>query len=238
MRCVGIEWEVKRKFSLWFLFSADNFIKKAKEIEENYSTEEDISNNIKNEYRSYVVSSIISTYTFLESNINEFYIDICDKQYKNNLDSNAQNKIENWWNDSNKHSTLCKYQKALKFLKKECFDKGREPYQQVKDLKKLRNELIHYKTGFVSTKNNVDASSHILKKVLKNKITKKQYNPFAKPGRPFFPDKCLSVSCSVWGLKSIINFTDEFYSKINVHPPYRKKETYINIINKYVTKNQ
>jgi hypothetical protein len=53
--------------------------------------------------------------------------------------------------------------------------------------------------------------------MLKNKFA---VNPLAQKNRPFFPDKCVGHGCSEWAVRNSLEFTDEFFNKLELPAPY------------------
>jgi hypothetical protein len=108
-------------------------------------------------------------------------------------------------------STLDKYQIVLALCRRELFNKGKSPYQEVNLLRLLRNNLIHYEPEWVS--------SHP-QKIEKQLMDKFELNPFFKKVKnsPFFPFRCLSHGCAEWALRSALAFVDIFYKRANIGP--------------------
>ncbi|WP_321420496.1 hypothetical protein [uncultured Methanomethylovorans sp.] len=166
------------------------------------------------EDHAYASGSIISSVAYLESTINEFYSDCCDKaDFLKEIDHNILISLGSKWDcdDFEKKNLLLKYELALMEITGKGFGKGVKEYYDVNDLIKLRNLLVHYKAYWQG-----DTANESKYKV--NHLSKKfDSNPFMKKtGNPFFPYKCLGKGCALWGIKTSIDFVAYFYEKIGV----------------------
>lgn len=214
-------------FSLIHIRSGALCARKAGEIEQRYheegkaDTPEERDNRITN-HKAYITSSTISTVSFLESSVNELLTDIVDESHRvDDLDSDFKSNVQSMeqnYNVFRGHSILEKYQVTLLLADEELFDTGSQPYQDVATLKQLRNYFVHY------TPEDVRALPEPVNPDIKmgQRLQDKGFdlNPLVGVGNAFFPDKCLSHGCASWGFNSALEFTDEFYSRLDMDPPY------------------
>lgn len=228
---MSYQFEFRNYFSIQHLKSAALFCKLSYQLEKMYAEKfSEISPEEKmkyiNENNAFVTGTIFTCVSFLEAIINEFYCDAADKSHNDRLHPLSKDAITeirtHWLNPKLKlerKEMPDKYQKALEYASKEKFDRGKEPYQSVYLLNKLRNELIHYKTESIRSSSFEPDKKHYFEKRLDNKFEKNLF--FKYSGNPYFPDKCLGYGCARWALQSVIKFADLFYSKIGIEPPYK-----------------
>lgn len=162
------------------------------------------------------MSSIGSAYATIESEINEFLSDFSQgiKPRTEPYDRSDIDSLNDLWDraeDENRGGymkPLQRYQESLKTLEYSPFDRGKAPYQDVDDLRVLRNALLHHKPMWQSA----SSEDHRVAKRLEGKDF--DLNPFTSKGNPFFPDKCLSAGCTNWALEAVRAFIREFYDRI------------------------
>ena len=206
-------------FSGRYFHHAGRFLELARKIENNYKGQPTHSLELD----SYVMSSILLTTAYLEASINELYQDAYDGSGSfliKDLDKDAIAILADFWNMTEMEnrtilSILDKYQMALRFTGKEPFEKGKNPYQDANLVIKIRNELTHYKPMDLNSEKKHPLDDKLINKFKPNKMMEDTDNNF-------FPDKAFGVGCIEWCLKSARNFTDEFYLKMNIEPPYKK----------------
>lgn len=199
-------------FSPYHLFSANHFLELTASIE-NSHTGRDHFNFYHN---SFVISSIISSATFLEAAINEIYQDVCDEHnnYIKPSDYDTREALKLFWSKYERSSILRKYQFALTSSKLEPFPEKENPYADVDLAIQLRHQLVHYKPETFG-----GGESHELTDVLAGKF---KLNPLmSSPSNQFFPDRCLGGGCAEWVLKSCLYFADEFFGRIHIIPNYQ-----------------
>jgi len=227
----SLEIRVSHYFSLNHLYSAAFFCRNAYCIEESQKDtlfkNGKFDENILFEHRAYVSSAIILSVAFLEATVNELIHDISDDETRSlKYRGNSSPFIQNLANVSelssmirNVRETLEKYNKMLELAQFSPFVRGSRPYQQASDVIKLRNELVHYKlVPQLAGANKVPIqSAHFIEKMMRKKFPE---NPLTGKGNPYFPDKCLGHGCAEWTVKSTMQFTDAFYSKIKMTPHY------------------
>lgn len=218
--------EVRSYFSIQHILASAFFCKQLIEFEKTLSKEssdEDLIN-----HRSYVVSVIMSCASFLEATINELFMDSFENPNGSTKDlSKSTIKIfAKMWKKgiprTASYPIIEKYQIALALANKKEFDMGTTLAQNISVLIKLRNALVHFEPESVITKS-IDESSEIKQQKLeKQLIGKFKSNPYTGEDNPFFPDKCLSLDCALWALKTSINFTDAFFIELGILPSYER----------------
>ncbi len=202
-------------FSSYHLWAARHFAQLSHDIEDQHSG--DPKFDIR--HRSYVTNSILSSVAFLEAAINELFQDAFDNHlgYLESLDKKVVASFANFWRFSGEqdkqspYSFLEKYQLALTIAHLEPFDKSLTPYQNVDLIRKLRNALIHYKPKTTGIDEEHPITDKLRNKFAPNKLMEQS-------GNPFFPDKCLGYGCAKWAVDSALQFTNEFFNRLNMKP--------------------
>ncbi len=183
------------------------------------------------EHRALIMACIASSVSFLESTINELFVDAGDSRHKSEHvegpDENTQRLMASLWDvESFGRSApiFNKYQAVLRLANKARFDEGRKPFQDAKSLIDLRNALSHFKPGWVqaSVGTGDQAELHSLERKLTGKFP---LNPFLQDARPLFPTKCMSHGCAKWAVHSAIGLVTDFYEQMAMSNPLDQHRT-------------
>jgi len=215
---------VRTYLSDTFIRSACNFAKQSRELEEKYIKTGTIQNEDIVNHKGFIASTIILCAAFLESTINEFYLDVYDNQSCVKELGEKSTELIKFYLDIDKpsiekiFSILEKYTFALLLCNKEPFTKSSSPYQDINSLVFLRNALTHYKLKPHTTGKDIDYEVSKIESKLKGRF---DLNPFLTgPANAFFPDRCLSYGCAKWAIESSITFTDTFFRNMGLLIPY------------------
>ena len=207
---------VKTNFSDYHMLSAAHFARQSAIIEKSYK--DGITDELRAEHRAYVTGAIIVSVASLEATINEVFISAIDNDnlFKDFDPSIPKVLSEFWtWDVVERSSILEKYRCVLAVANKEAFDHGNPPYQEVNDLIKLRNALVHYKPEW-----DTDLKNH---KGIENRLKSRfNINPFSHDNDAFFPKKCLGHGCAEWSVQSVIKFIEDFYNRMGFPPKWSK----------------
>lgn len=232
--------EVRYETSGLHLDSALLFADEAKRLEDFINKEgsqEDDDIDVKidarlpigNRHDSFVIYSIISTISFLEATINEFYdrhqsiAEIrSEDEFEEKLEKErnvSSTKFYDMVDDMNRindrnfeyNPVLEKYQYLLTFAGESIFDTGKEPFQNIALIRNFRNSLVHAKTKWIHLS---DEEMHQIGKSLRGKF---EPNPFGE-SLPF-PRQYLSFDCSKWCIESSLEFVEEFHDRMGTRPP-------------------
>lgn len=218
--------EVRSYFSIQHLLSASFFLEQLVDFEKKLDIEPSDDELIK--HRSLAVSIVMSCVSFLEASINELFMDASENPQGITQDlSKATIKLfaQMWRRGiprTANYNIIEKYQIALTLAKKQEFDLGILLLQNITVLIKLRNALVHFEPESVVTKSLIETTQIKRQKLeaqLKGKFVE---NSYTGKDNPFFPDKCLSTGCASWAISSCISFTDEFFIKMGIIPPYQR----------------
>ncbi len=203
-----------------FYNSSLKLSRRCKEIES--ISKSDITTEIISEHTACFFGSIFTSVSSLEAHINEVYFKI--SEYANSsleIESIPKNKcriIKDLWNQGVSRTAaypiLEKYQILLTLCEKEQFNKGLNPYQDVKSLVKLRNALVHYEPEMIELEHpHREVKIHTIESALKDKFS---LNPFSDERDSFYQKKIISAGCSEWATKIVNDFVESFAVKMEV----------------------
>ena len=173
------------------------------------------------QHRAYVIGSILSSVTFLETNINELYSDANHYIYHNlkGLSDEVIGLMRRLWDRgiprTARFSIIEKYEVALDLVNKS-FDRSGSVFNDAKALIYLRNELVHTEPEWQNLKNWIPKSQKDMHKIEKWLRHKFPLNKLAESHEPFFPNKCLGVGCAKWATNAILNFNLDFCNKMGI----------------------
>jgi len=204
----GVSMRVKHSFSKQHYSAASYFSNEAKKIE---NSNANLSKLDLSKHRTYITGTIFFAVAALEASINEFYLEVIDRN-KNTLSSLNDTELSdlaNIWKDVETKAILDKYQEALKSLGKKEFDRGRNPFQDTDSLITLRNALVHYKPEW-------DDETDVHKKIETRLHKKFSLNTFSKPKNLWFPHQCLGAGCARWSIDTIESFMSEFCKALGI----------------------
>jgi hypothetical protein len=216
---VGID--VRTNFSIAHLQSAILMTKHAREIEATTSppTDNQAKQHLIADHRSYVVSAIYASMSFLEAGINELFLDASDtirlgdrhERCATLTEAEITSLAEYWIaHKKRKQPTVVeKYQAALMCLKKEKLIEDESPSRDVIHLNKLRNALTHHKPIWSSEM----AKDTRISEICDFLGTRISLNPLL-PHNKLFPDQMLSHGCANWALSSALAFAEQFYARL------------------------
>lgn len=220
----SLSMKMRHSYSLQHIQSAALFTRQAYLLEKAYDGK--FSEELFADNKSYATEAIIATAAFLEASINELFADTVDNpetDQMKQLDINTRQLMAEMWElkvpRTASYDILQKYQIALTLARKQLFDLGRLPAQDIKFVIKIRNDLIHFEPTWVSTLEKdmyVDTSNY-------QNLQKENKFPinalYAGTQNPFFPDKCLGYGCAKWAVNTAIKFVEEFYARMGIPSP-------------------
>ena len=215
-------------FSVRYIQSAALLCQLAFAIEQKYREEKEISAALQLRHEVFVLNSVLSSVSFLESTINEFYADAADEAY---YYADEKHEVllrligEKWKNEKNfdRAPLLSKYQKILLIAGMPSFDEGDPAFANLRILIEIRNHLMHYTREWMVIGNGggrCAGEETTGGKFEKSVIKKFATNPLALKNQPFFPDKCLGHGCAEWAVVNSLIFTDEFFRRLELPAPY------------------
>lgn len=233
--------ELKQDLEDFIRFSDDQNFKMMTSLSQNYiessiifsnsarliESKDKYDDNDRSNHHAYVVGSILFSVLYLESTINEFFINIVEKtNLRSAIIEKYRDELTVFWRAGEKRSIFVKYDNALSILKCQKIEKGKIPCQDIDKfirlLIKLRNYLVHYKPEWVELKGfeNVELTLVDLDKEL-TELSLACKNPMYDNG--FFPNKYLSYVTTHWAITNCIKFVDEFYTNLGMRDIYKDK---------------
>jgi hypothetical protein len=173
------------------------------------------------EARSFALGAVVSSATYLESHINEAFMVAGDPEsggrlHYAQLEQSCREAMMNLWGDvASKLPVLAKYDLVLALNRRQQFDHGDVVYQDADNLVRLRNEIVHYKTGF---RDHPAPEPSKLEKRLAGRFEPSAY--YRNSPGPLFPHRCLGAGCATWAVRTAAAFADEFHDKLGVRGFY------------------
>jgi hypothetical protein len=226
----GEESEIRFRdcFSVRYIQSAALLCRLGFAIEQEYRDADTIPAEIQLRHEAFILNSVLSTVSFLESTINELYADVMDEAYNfpdENHEALLRTIADRWKNDKNfdRAPVLTRYQKILAIAGKSSFDEGDQAFANVRDIIGIRNYLMHYKREWMiigERRTRGAGEDTAVVKFERNLRKKFATNPLAPKHYPFFPDQCLGHGCAEWAVVNSLIFTDEFFRRLDLLVPY------------------
>jgi hypothetical protein len=223
-------------FSVRYIQSAALLCRLGYAIEKEYKESGELPQESLLRHEAFILNSIFSSVAFLESTVNELYSDAADNAYFYTDEKNEAllKNIRDRWNNENyfdRTPMINKYQKILEIAGKPVFDEQHPALSSIRNLMEIRNYLMHYRREWVILRKGrvpdarKETRAEKFEKMLKNKFIE---NPLAHISRPYFPDKCLGHGCAEWAVLNCLEFTDEFFLRLELPVPYSgvKKELF------------
>lgn len=162
------------------------------------------------EIRCYVSTMLILLVAALEAVINERFQDIDDNILQiRGFDKDKFNKT--WLNLKERSGTLNKYEKFAE-LSNKALDKSDPKYDALKNLKNIRNALVHYVPRWDFEQNSLEEIEKIFGKLPSSIV----YSPFFSPSDPFFPLRCMSSGFGQWAVNTSLDFIKFFEDAIPI----------------------
>jgi hypothetical protein len=207
-------------YSSYHLWAAKHFVRLAAEIEDAHEGRP----RFDIEHRAYVTNAILSSVAFMEAAINELLQDAFDnhQSYIEPLDSDVQTLIAKMWDltearNRSPFHILDKCQMVLVLARKKPIPTDGQLFENANLLRKLRNELMHYKP---QTFGGLD--THRLDRGLVGRFPPNKLMIGA--GNSFFPDHCLGHGCAQWSVTSSEEYMNAFFAELGVVPNYQRVE--------------
>ncbi len=189
------------------LFSADHFASAAQELERREQgalTGEEIC-----QHGAFVTGAVFSAAAFLETSITDLYLEL---QKLGEAHGNIRRELAmlpRAWPEIAGAPVLHKYQLALSVADADQYHESRSPFVDADSLIHLRDALLDYTPDWDDKR----GRPHSLEKRLHSKF---EPNPFAAPGAPWFPDRCLSAGCANWAVRAAQFFSDDFCHRMAI----------------------
>jgi hypothetical protein len=176
------------------------------------------------EHMAYAIGSVIASFCFLEATINEFYASAGrdDLEMAGGLVAADRQRIAAIAEDVEKLPTLRQFRLALTVLHRPTLDPGTHLYADAELVRRLRNELVHYKPR-LRPSDSGEPGSNVDSHRLVTQLLQRGFEPnafFADSENPYFPQKCLGHGCTTWAWKAALAFADAFHDRLGIRAVY------------------
>lgn len=208
---VSVSISMRKYLSGYHIYAACLFAGAARDLEASGQSVEEV----ERQHKANVVSALIATVAFLEAGINELFCDAAENLGElQPIGDEVVRCMGRVWRlgvpRTAAYSVLEKFEIALSLAGKPELDRGRKPTQDVVDIVKLRNALIHYEPEWITG----DAEPHGMEKRFRGRFTTNQL--FLGIANPFYPDHCLGFGCCKWAIESALDFYKEFWATLGL----------------------
>jgi hypothetical protein len=168
-------------------------------------------------HRACVIGAIVSSVAFLESSINELYLEFERAGDDGTpVPTRARTQLATLWPSGEGARLTLRYQVALQSVDAERFNERRSTYKNVERLLDLRDALVHHQP-----ERHDEAQRHqSLQRRLRSCFSP---NTLLGPRARWFPDLCLGAGCATWALRSAEAFSNEFSARMGI--PSRVRPT-------------
>ncbi len=191
------------------IYSANLFAERARALETGKPGE--VSQEDQWRHRAYVTGAVFAASAFLETSINELYLDL------QNLTQSGQPRLpprelallSRVWPEVAGSPILHKYQVALSLADADSYDESKPPFLDADSLLKLRDALLSCKVTWDDKR----GKPQTLEKRLRTKFPS---NALAPAKAPWFPDRCLGAGCASWSVKTVQLFSDDFCHRMGI----------------------
>ena len=164
-----------------------------------------------------VTGAIVSSVAFLESSINELYLEFQRAGDDGSaVPTRAHTQLETLWPSTNGAPLMLRYQVALQSVDAERFNERRSTYKNVERLLELRDALVHHQPE----RHDERQRHQSLQRRLRTCFSP---NTLLGPRARWFPDLCLGAGCATWALRSAEAFSNEFCIRMGI--PSRVRPT-------------
>ncbi len=215
--------QARRYYSPQHIKAAALFTRQSYQIEEDYKNNGVVTDELIEDHRSYVTGAIFAAASFLEATINEVFSDTLEHPESDvtvNIDPATKLLLAKMWKlnvpRTSSFDITRKFQIALTLAGKPLLDTGSPPYEDIRILITIRNELTHFEPMWERGEDTIplkDVISDLRPTKPKGK-SRFLFNPLVGTSAAFFPDKCLSHGCAEWAVKKSIDLVTLFSSRI------------------------
>jgi hypothetical protein len=202
----GATWS-RDRLSRHHIISAHHFAESAEGIEAHGG---DVPQQDKWRYRAYVTASVLSSVAYLSASINELYLEV--RKLSESGQPGVRHELDlliEAWPRISKVQVLQRYQLALAVIDADSYNPDRLPYVGADNLVRLRDALLSYDIEWDDSR----GRHHNLEERLHKKFLP---SPLVSSNRPWFPDRCLGSGCAKWGVKTVQEFTNDFYGRMGL----------------------
>ena len=206
---------LEHSFQREHLLAASYFVAMAKRIESRGTAA--VGSEGMTRHRASVTGAIVSSVAFLESSINELYLEFQRAgDDGSSIPTRAHTQLETLWPSVEGAPLTLRYKVALQAVDAERFNEKRSTYKNVERLLELRDALVHHQPE----RHDERQRHQSLQRRLRTCFSP---NTLLGPRARWFPDVCLGAGCATWALKSVEAFSNEFCTRMGI--PSRVRPT-------------
>ena len=206
---------LEHSFQHEHLLAASYFVAMAKRIESRGAVA--VGPEGMTRHRACVTGAIVSSVAFLESSINELYLEFARAGDDGSaIPTRAHTQLEALWPSAEGAPLTLRYQVALQSVDAERFNEKRSTFKNVERLLDLRDALVHHQPE----RHDERQRHQSLQRRLRTCFSP---NTLLGPRARWFPDLCLGAGCATWALKSAEAFSNEFSGRMGI--PSRVRST-------------
>ena len=199
---------IEHSFQREHLLAAGYFVAMAKRIESRGTAA--VGSEGMTRHRASVTGAIVSSVAFLESSINELYLEFQRAGDDGTaIPTRAHTQLEILWPSADGAPLTLRYQVALQSVDAERFNEKRSTYKNVERLLELRDALVHHQPE----RHDESQRHQSLQRRLRSCFSP---NTLLGPKARWFPDLCLGAGCATWALRSAEAFSNEFCGRMGI----------------------
>ena len=199
---------IEHSFQREHLLAAGYFVAMARRIESRGAAA--VGPEGMTRHRACVTGAIVSSVAFLESSINELYLEFERAGDDGSpIPTRAHTQLETLWPSAEGAPLTLRYQVALQAVDAERFNERRSTYKNVERLLELRDALVHHQPERHDERQRHQRLQRRLRKCFAP-------NTLLPPRARWFPDLCLGSGCAAWALRSAGAFSDEFCRRMAI----------------------
>jgi hypothetical protein len=200
---------ITHSFRREHLFAACHFVETGRQLEARGRTA--VGPDGVAQHRACVIGAIFLSVAFLESAINELYLEVQDarRNGSSTLPKRARALLAKLWPRAGSSPLLLRYRVALQAADAERFDEGGPPYRDVENLLRLRDALVHHQPeGHDERWRHYNLQRRLRGQFAPNTLL---------PARAlWFPDVCLGSGCAEWAIRTAEAFSEAFCARMSI----------------------
>jgi len=199
---------IEHSFQREHLLAAGYFVGLAKRIETRGAAA--VGPRGMTRHRACVTGAIVSSVAFLESSINELYLEFERAGDDGTpVPTRAHTQLATLWPSVEGAPVTLRYQVALQSVDAERFNERRSTFKNIERLLDLRDALVHHQP-----ERHDEAQRHqSLQRRLRTCFSP---NTLLGARARWFPDLCLGAGCATWALRSVEAFSNEFSARMGI----------------------
>ena len=210
---MSVEADVRYSFTAQYLCASAMFARRAADIERAHPN--DPAETIRTEHLGLVTAAIMQSSAAVEAESAELTMHGPGNHLgSDHMDTKALTFLAPLTEIIDDQDALMRYKVILHILGKNPLVEGKQPWQDMAVLVKLRNELVHFKSKWGKEMNRQKFFT-MLKQL---RLAKP---PFIHPNSNFFPHQLLGADCAAWSVRTAVAFLNGFYERMGIESRLR-----------------